>query len=79
MTGPEKDEIAQLREELSSEIRALRQAVEPAIRLTSALARISEITADVAQGLGRFVRFGVGIGAGMVTIILGLKALGVIS
>lgn len=78
MTGPEKDEISQLREELSAEIRALREAVQPAIRLTSALARITELVADVGQSLGRFIRWGVGIGAGLVTIILGLRALGVI-
>lgn len=74
MTGMERSELADFKEEVRIELNALREAVAPAVHLANVIARIGDVVADA----GRFIKWGVGVGAGIVTIILGLRALGLL-
>lgn len=88
MTGTERDAIGDLRlewvafrdetrdnaESLAKELRAYRETLAPAIALAANL----ETASHAAAGAAGFIKWGAGIGASAVTIIGGLKLMGVL-
>lgn len=70
-----KAELLQaIRDEVGHELAALRAEVQPAMRLSASLARIGEAVADAA----RFIKWGVGVGAGIATIAGALRVLDIL-
>lgn len=82
MTGPETIDLKQmkaeilavLRDEVRSELVALRDDVTPAMRLAANFERAG----DIAIGAARVMKWGAAVGSGVVVIFAGLRALGIV-
>lgn len=69
LTPSENVQLAAIRQELLEEIAGLRSEIQPAVNFYNSLLRFGEAIADA----GRFLKWGVGVGAGVATIFGALR------
>jgi hypothetical protein len=74
VTPSENAQFAALRTDLMEEIAGLRSEVQPAVNFYNNLARFGEAVAKS----GRFAKWGAAFGASIVTILGGLRVLGIL-
>lgn len=72
------NELARRVNEALEEVQSLRNEVRPAVAFYARLIEAGDDLRGFLRGLGRFIKYGTAVGASVVTILGGLRLLGVL-
>lgn len=81
MTGPEQvtvNELARRVSEALEEVQSLRNEVRPAVAFYARMVEAGDDLRGFAHVVGKFIKYGTAVGASVVTILGGLRILGVL-